>query len=211
MGVRRPILAGSSLIAVAIATLFTPAAVARTAPDPREAVAYLASGCFWGTEAVYEHLRGVLSVISGYSRYNSTPELSPSPIAVESVRMTYDPSKISYHRLLDVFFSIAHDPTTRDRQGPDSGPEYRAVVLVQTDDERREAETFIATLTARRTLPRPIVTEVRPLASFVAAEALHQDYAARHPDDPYIRLNDQPKLLRLKERFPDLYQTVRAR
>ena len=196
---------------MAITALLTPAVGARTAPDPREAVAYFAGGCFWGTEAVYEHVRGVLSVTSGYSRYNSTPELSPSPIAVESVRITYDPSKVSYHSLLDVFFSIAHDPTTRDRQGPDIGPEYRAVVLVQNGDEQHEAEAFIAALTARRAFPRPIVTEVRQLAGFVAAEALHQDYAARHPDDPYIRLNDQPKLIRLKERFSELYQPARAR
>jgi peptide-methionine (S)-S-oxide reductase len=208
---RRQRLTGLSLVVLAIAMLLTPARVARTAPAPREAVAYFAGGCFWGTEAVYEHVRGVLSVTSGYSRYNSTPELSPSPIAVESVRITYDPSQVSYHSLLDVFFAIAHDPTTRDRQGPDIGPEYRAVVLVQNADERREAETFMAALTARRTFSRPIVTEVRPLASFVVAEALHQDYAARHPDDPYIRLNDQPKLIRLKERFSELYQAARAR
>jgi peptide-methionine (S)-S-oxide reductase len=199
-------------VAVLIAIVATGRAnVAVGAMPALEAVTYLAGGCFWGTEAVFEHLRGVRSVTSGYSRYSSTPELSPSPIAVESVRITYDPSQISYRSLLDVFFTVAHDPTTRDRQGPDAGPEYRAMVLVQNDEERRLAESFIAALTERKAFPRPIVTEVRALARFVVAEALHQDFAARHPDDPYVRVNDEPKLKRLKGRFPNLYQAERAK
>lgn len=167
-----------------------------------ETTAVFAGGCFWGVEAVFEHVRGVTSVTSGYARYSGTD----SPKSVEAVRVAYDPSRVTYRQLLEVFFLVAHDPTTRDRQGPDAGPEYRAAVLHQDGAEREAAEAYVTELTRAGKFPRPIVTEVRSLAGFRIAEAFHQDYAARHPADPYIVQNDAPKLARLQQLFPTLYQ-----
>jgi methionine-S-sulfoxide reductase len=167
-----------------------------------EASALFAGGCFWGVEAVFEHLRGVESVTSGYARYVG----KDSPTAVEAVRVRYDPARITYRQLLEVFFMVAHDPTTRDRQGPDAGPEYRSAVLYQDAQERAVAETYLAEVTGAGTFGRPVVTEVRELAAFRIAEPFHQDYAARNPAAPYIVQNDAPKLVRLQQLFPALYQ-----
>jgi len=167
------------------------------------AEAFFAGGCFWGVEAVFEHVRGVQSVTSGFARYGD-------PVAVEAVRIVYDPSRIGYRQLLEVFFAVAHDPTTRDRQGPDIGPEYRAVVLYQDPVERDAASTLVAGLVKAGRFKQPIVTELRQLSTFTVAEAYHQDYGARHPTDPYILRNDAPKLAHLRERFPALYQEHRS-
>ena len=167
-----------------------------------EASAVLAGGCFWGVEAVFEHVRGVQSVTSGYARYSG----NDAPNSVEAVRVSYDPSRVTYRQLLEVFFLVAHDPTTRDRQGPDAGPEYRAAVLYQDEAQRAAAVAYVTELTAAGSLARPIVTEVRSLTRFHVAEAFHQDYAARNPGAPYIVQNDAPKLARLQQRFPTLYQ-----
>jgi len=121
------------------------------------------------------------------------------------VRVVFDPTRISYRQLLEVFFLVAHDPTQRDRQGPDVGPEYRAIVFHQDSAQRLAAESYVADLTARRVFPRPIVTEIRRLEAFHPAEAFHQHYAERHPTDPYIVANDAPKLKRLGQLFPALY------
>jgi len=160
-----------------------------------EATAVFAGGCFWGVEAVFEHLRGVRTVTSGYAGAGS----------VEAVRVVYDPSVISYRQLLEVFFRVAHDPTLRDRQGPDVGPEYRSIVFYANPAERAASEDYLELLGRERVFSKPIVTEVQPLGSFEIAEAYHQDYAERHPTDPYIVLNDHPKLERLRRAFPALY------
>ncbi len=170
----------------------------------------LAGGCFWGIEAVFEHVRGVQAVASGFARYWTLPSRDPSQVPIEAVRIVYDPSKITYRELLEVFFTVAHDPTSRDRQGPDVGPEYRAVVFYEAGRERDMAEAYMAELVRTQRFQRPIVTELRLLAGFEIAPAYHQDYAARHPADPYIVQNDTPKLVRLKEAFPSLFQDRRA-
>lgn len=178
---------------------------------PREATAVFAGGCFWGVEWVFEHVRGVTSAVAGYSGGSVA---SPTYQQVntgetghaESVRIVYDPSQVSYRQLLEVFFLVAHDPTSRDRQGPDAGSDYRAIVFAQDADQRREAEAYLAELTAKKVFPRPIVTELRGAAPFYLAEAYHQDYASKHPSSGYIVINDAPKLVHLQQRFPALYR-----
>ena len=179
---------------------------------PREASAVFAGGCFWGVEWVFEHLRGVKSVVAGYSGGSTVAPTYEQVGAgttghAEAVRVVYDPGEVSYRQLLEVFFLVAHDPTTRDRQGPDVGPDYRAIVFVRDSGERREVESYISELAARRLFAGPIVTEVRPVQPFYPAEAYHQHYAAQHPTEPYIRINDAPKLVRLRRLFPALYRS----
>ncbi len=169
----------------------------------------LAGGCFWGVEAVFEHVRGVRSVTSGYASYG-TPSEDHSPVPIEAVRITYDSKTITHRQLLEVFFSIAHDPTSRDRQGPDAGPEYRAVVFHASDEDQKASQAYRDELSRQGRFARPIMTEVRRLTDFLIAEPFHQDYASRHPNDPYIVYNDAPKLVRLKQQFPALYQGQRA-
>ena len=166
-----------------------------TTPAP-EARAVFAGGCFWGVEWVFEHVAGVRSVTSGYG-----------PDGVESVDIRYDPSKLSYHQLLEVFFLVAHDPTSRDRQGPDAGQEYPAVVFATDSVQRREAESYLAELTSQHRFARPIVTELQPFKEFRIAEDFHQDFAENHPSDPYIVTNDVPKLAKLRRQFPSLYRS----
>ena len=184
-------------------------ALSAVASQPSSDTLVLAGGCFWGVEAVFEHVRGVQSVTSGYASYGS-PNEDHSPVPIEAVRVTYDPKVITHRQLLEVFFTIAHDPTSRDRQGPDAGPEYRAVVFNASDEEQQASEAYRDELTRQRRFARPIATEVRRLADFQIAEPFHQDYASRHPNDAYIVYNDAPKLVRLKQQFPALYQEQRA-
>ena len=206
----RPTVLRVALAFLAVATLCVQPALADRsrgrAVAARRATAVLAGGCFWGVEAVFQHLIGVRSVTSGYARDPRRAAMPSLPVPVEAVRIVYEPATITYRQLLDVFFAIAHDPTLRDRQGPDVGPEYRAVVFYQRPIEREEAERFIAELGQAKRFEGPIVTEVRSLAGFEVAEDDHQNYAARHPADPYIVQNDAPKLARLKAGFPALYQ-----
>lgn len=199
------------LVSIAGFVMFTgafmhPLAQLRQSTDAR---LVLAGGCFWGVEAVFEHLRGVRSVTSGYASYGA-PNEDHSPVPIEAVRITYDPKAITQRQLLDVFFAVAHDPTSRDRQGPDAGPEYRAVVFHETEQDQQASEAYRAELSRQARFKRPIVTEVRRLAEFQTAEPFHQDYASRHPNDSYIVYNDAPKLVRLKQQFPALYQEQRA-
>jgi peptide-methionine (S)-S-oxide reductase len=176
---------------------------ARTGPArQQEAVAVLAGGCYWGTETVFEHVRGVESVTSGFARYDE----AANPVRVEAVRIVYDPAVVSYRQLLEIFFVVAHDPTSRDRQGPDAGPEYRAVVLAQDATERDSARDYVRELTAAQMFTRPIVTEIGRLTAFDPVPEPQQDYAVKHPTDPYIVINDAPKLVRLQQRFPALYR-----
>jgi peptide-methionine (S)-S-oxide reductase len=170
-----------------------------------------AGGCFWGVQAVFQHVKGVQEATSGYAGGAAS---SPSYEQVssgttghaESVRVTFDPAQVSFGQLLQVFFSVAHDPTDLNRQGPDEGTQYRSAVFFTNPDQKRVTGAYIAQLDRAKLLPKPIVTEVAPLAAFYPAEAYHQDYARRHPDDPYIVINDAPKVTRLRALFPDVYR-----
>lgn len=178
---------------------------------PTDRVAVFAGGCFWGVEAVFEHLKGVKSAVSGYSGGTSSSptydEVSSGTTGhAEAVQVVYDPSVISYETLLQVFFSVAHDPTQLNRQGPDVGPQYRSVIFYVDEDQKRAAEAYIGQLTKARTFDRPIVTEIVPLRTFYPAEEYHQDYMARHPTSMYIVIHDRPKVERLRRHFPALYR-----
>lgn len=194
----------------ASSALPAPAMDAPLATAKSEQTAVIAGGCFWGIQAVFQHVKGVINATSGYSGGSSkTAEYEVVSTGetghAESVKITYDPSKITYGQLLRVFFSIAHDPTQLNRQGPDVGMQYRSVVFYNSDEQKRIADAYIAQLDKAKVFSHPIVTQVVPLNGFYAAEAYHQDYAARHPDNPYILFNDAPKVAHLKQEFPDLY------
>ena len=174
----------------------------------KKQTAVVAGGCFWGVEAVFERLNGVSDVTSGYAGgEKSTAHYQLVGTGrtghAESVRITYDPSKISYGKLLQVFFSIAHDPTQLNRQGPDEGPQYRSAIFYHSEEQKQTAEAYIRQLGDAKAFSRPIVTEVKPLAGFYPAEDYHQDYIAHNPGDPYVVYNDLPKLKELKRRYPD--------
>jgi peptide-methionine (S)-S-oxide reductase len=175
-----------------------------------EQTAVFAGGCFWGIQAVFQHVKGVVSATSGYSggeaktaHYEmvSTGETGHA----ESVKIIYDPSKVSYGQLLKVFFAVAHDPTELNRQGPDSGTQYRSAIFYASEEQKRIAEAYINQLNQAKIFEGPIVTQVAVLNSFYKAEAYHQDYAIHHPDDPYIATNDLPKVANLRQQLPDLY------
>lgn len=205
------------LSAVAL-TLALPAGRGTAVPpvhaSPRAAVdtAVFAGGCFWGVEAVFEHIKGVKSAVSGYSGGSTT---SPSYEEVstgttghaESVQVVYDPSKVSYAQLLEVFFSVAHDPTQLNRQGPDHGTQYRSAIFFRTAEQQQTAQRYIAQLQAKKVFRSPIVTTVVPLGRFYPAESYHQGYLEKHPDQPYIVINDAPKLVALEQEFPALYKS----
>jgi peptide-methionine (S)-S-oxide reductase len=179
--------------------------------SPSEAVAVFAGGCFWGIEGVFEHLKGVKNAVSGYAggKMNSPTyeDVSSGETGhAESVRVTYDPSQISYGQLLQVFFSVAHDPTQLNRQGPDVGTQYRSVIFYVNEEQRKAAQEYIAQLTSAKTFTRPIVTELSALTKFHEAEAYHQDYMVHHPNQPYIVYNDAPKVEQLKKVFPEWYR-----
>jgi len=181
------------------------------AARPAEQTAVVAGGCFWGIQAVFQHVKGVISATSGYAGGSAkTAEYevvsTGSTGHAESVRITYDPSQVTYGQLLRVFFSVAHDPTQFDRQGPDQGSQYRSAIFYSTDEQKRIAEAYIAQLEKAKAFSRPIVTQVVQLQGFFPAEAYHQDYAAHHPNDPYIVYNDAPKVANLQREFPELYK-----
>lgn len=210
------------LIAIFAGAIACTARAATTAPIPAPAVdapkattstpqtMVVAGGCFWGIQAVFQHVRGVLSATSGYSGGDAkTAEYETVSTGqtghAESVQIVYDPSKITYGELLRVFFSVAHDPTQLNRQGPDDGTQYRSVIFYNTDEQKRIAESYIAQLDNAKVFPHRIVTEVVALKAFYPAEAYHQNYAANHPYQPYIVFNDAPKVEHLRKEFPDLY------
>ncbi len=187
-----------------------PVVDATLATAKSEQTAVLAGGCFWGIQAIFQHVKGVIGVTSGYSggaAGTAEYELVSNGDTghAESVKIAYDPSRITYGQLLRVFFSIAHDPTQLNRQGPDTGSQYRSSIFYNSDEQKRIAEAYIAQLEKAKVLPRPIVTQVVALTGFYPAEAYHQDYATRHPDNPYIVYNDAPKVAHLRQQFPDLY------
>jgi len=185
-----------------------PAATHDVAPAPGDQVAVLAGGCFWGMEAVFEGVRGVQSVTSGYAggtRGTATyAQVSTERTRhAEAIRITYDPRQVSYATLLRIYFSVAHDPTQRNRQGPDTGPSYRSAIFPQNPGQARVARTYIAQLQASRAYPRPIVTTVER-GGFFPAEAEHQDFARRNPQHPYIVRWDRPKVAAFEAAFPAL-------
>jgi peptide-methionine (S)-S-oxide reductase len=176
-----------------------------------KATAVFAGGCFWGTQAVFERVKGVIDTTAGYSggsastaHYNDVTTETTGH--AESVRVVYDPSKITYGQLLRIFFSVAHDPTQLNRQGNDVGPSYRSVIFYGDEDQHRIADAYIKQLDTAHVFSRPIVTQVVPLKAFYAGEDYHQDYALKNPDNPYIEVCDRPKIDALKQQFPDLFQ-----
>ncbi len=173
--------------------------------------AVVAGGCFWGIQAVFQHVKGVVSATSGYaggSVKNPDYETVSSGRTghAESVQIVYDPSQVTYGELLRVFFSVALDPTEVNRQGPDSGTQYRSVIFYGNDEQKRIAEAYIAQLDEAKVFRRKIATEVTPLQAFYRAEDYHQNYATVHPNDPYIVYNDAPKVANLRKEFPELYK-----
>jgi peptide-methionine (S)-S-oxide reductase len=181
---------------------------ASMAKGPQTAV--FAGGCFWGVEAVFRHMKGVSSAVSGYAGGGAKTadyEMVSTGTTghAESVKVTYDPAQVSYGQLLTVFFSVAHDPTQLNRQGPDTGTQYRSAIFTTNDEQKRVAQAYVAQLDQAKVYGRPIVTEIVPLPAFYAAEAYHQNYLALHPTQPYIVFNDLPKVENLRTQFPALY------
>ena len=173
--------------------------------------AVFAGGCFWGVQAVFQHLKGVVSATSGYSggaaKTAEYETVSGGETGhAESVQVVYDPAQITYGELLRVFFSVAHNPTELNRQGPDEGTQYRSAIFFGNEEQKRIADAYIAQLNAAKVFSRAIVTQVVPLQAFYPAEAYHQNYATLHPNQPYILYNDAPKVEQLRREFPSLYQ-----
>ncbi len=192
-------------------TLPAPAVDESLASKSGQETLVLAGGCFWGVQAVFQHVKGVISATSGYSGGASNTadyEIVSTGTTghAESVKVVYDPSKITYGKLLQVFFSVALDPTELNRQGPDEGTQYRSAIFYGNDEQKRIAEAYIAQLNQAKAFWRPIVTQVVAFKAFYPAEKYHQDYATLHPDNPYIRYNDAPKVAHLQQQFPNLYQ-----
>ena len=193
------------------AALPAPAADVPLATVSSEDTAVFAGGCFWGVEGVFEHVRGVTSAMSGYAG-GRVPSPTYEQVSsgttghAEAVLVIYDPSQVTYGRLLEVFFAVAHDPTQLNRQGPDVGTQYRSALFYRNAQQQRAAEAYVAQLTQAKAFKRPIVTEIVPLRAFYPAEEYHQDYMARNPNQPYIVIHDAPKLEHLRRQFPALYR-----
>jgi len=182
---------------------------ASAAPDGQTAV--FAGGCFWGVDAVFKHVKGVSEVVSGYAGGSADTahyeDVSTGETGhAESVRVRFNPGQVSYQQLLQVFFSVAHDPTELDRQGPDTGSQYRSAIFYTSAEQQKIAQNYIRQLTDAHAFSAPIVTQVVPLQQFYPAEEHHQNYLALHPHQPYIMFNDMPKLEHLREQFPELYR-----
>ena len=195
------------LLAATLACFVTFAASPAQAGQTQRVV--LAGGCFWGMQAVFESLRGVTGAVAGYSGGNAATahyEIVSTGMTghAESVEVTYDPAKISFKQLLDVYFLVAHDPTQLNRQGPDEGTQYRSEIFFTTPAQQTEAVTYIAALERKHVYGQPVVTLVAPLRGFYAAEGYHQDFAVHNPDNSYIVVNDLPKLRKLKQDYPNL-------
>jgi len=206
----RPVLLASLFMSSLVSAAEFPAPAVDPAPaNQTTATAVFAGGCFWGVEAVFERLNGVTNAVSGFAGGNAATahyQLVSSGTTghAESVQVTYDPSRISYGKLLEVFFSVAHDPTELNRQGPDEGTQYRSAIFYSDADQKRVAEAYIRQLTAAKIFRHPIVTQLVPLSDFYVAEEYHQHFLDRHPNNPYIVYNDLPKVKHLQEQFPQL-------
>jgi peptide-methionine (S)-S-oxide reductase len=184
--------------------------LASPTPEVRTEQVVLAGGCYWGVEAVFEHVRGIGSVIAGFAvplndSTGSGPRLRHTSY-VEAVRIEYDPEKISYQQLLEIFFLVAHDPTQLDRQGPDYGPQYRSLIFISNPAQRKTVEDYLEQLRTRRVFSATVVTEIAQLLRFREAPDNQQDYVAKNPEAPYVRNHDVPKLVELKRRYPSLYK-----
>jgi peptide-methionine (S)-S-oxide reductase len=224
-GLRRLGLIGTSLFALAVVAMLplmrahSESAAVKIDPPAVDAApaeglqtAVLAGGCFWGIQAVFQHTKGVTSAISGYAggdKKDASYELVSAARTghAEAVQITYDPRVISYGKVLQIFFSVAHDPTELNRQGPDSGPQYRTEIFPQTDEQAKIAKAYVAQLDAAKVFPKPIVTKTGTMkAAFYPAETYHQDYATLHPNNPYIAINDAPKVENLRRMFPAAFR-----
>ncbi|MET3651027.1 peptide-methionine (S)-S-oxide reductase MsrA [Dyella japonica] len=223
MSIRRfklfPVLASVLLMGgLGACTLATAGSDNAPLPDPTvdaspaqgDQTAVLAGGCFWGLQAVFQHVKGVKKVWAGYSGGAASTadydRVSDGDTGhAESVKIVYDPTKVSYGQLLKIYFSVATDPTQLNRQGPDVGTQYRSAIFYGNDEQQRIATAYIAQLKAAHAFADPIVTQVTPLKGFYVAESYHQDYAKRHPNEPYIVFNDAPKVVHLQQQFPTLY------
>jgi peptide-methionine (S)-S-oxide reductase len=188
-----------------------PAVDAPLAAAKSQQTAFFAGGCFWGIQAVFEHVKGVSSATSGYAGgHVKSPSYESVSMGVtghaETVSIKFDPSQVTYGQLLMVYFSVAHDPTQWNRQGPDTGSQYRSVIFFTSEEQKSIAQAYIAQLDAAKVYSRPLVTKVEPFQAFHPAEDYHQDYLKNNPNNPYIVYNDLPKLENLKRVFPALYR-----
>ena len=216
------------VVALAIAGVYMGAKAAGKAAIPAAAsddalatsagkqVAVFAGGCFCGTQSVFERVKGVVDTTVGYSGGSAQTATYDQVTTettghAESVKVVYDPSRITYGQLLRIFFSVAHDPTQLNRQGPDVGTSYRSVIFYSSEDQRRLAQAYIAQLDAAHVFPKPIVTQVVPLEGFYDAESYHQHYADNNPDNPYILVCDRPKVEALKQQFPELFEDYKGK
>jgi peptide-methionine (S)-S-oxide reductase len=180
------------------------------AKHPGKETAVFAGGCFWGVQSVFQRVKGVLATTAGYSGGSAKTATYKQVVTettghAESVEVAYDPSQITYGQLLRIYFSVAHDPTQLNRQGPDVGTSYRSAIFYTSDEQERLAKAYIAQLDGQKVFPGKIVTEVTPLKAFYRAEDYHQDYAYYNPDNPYIQVCDRPKIEALREQFPELF------
>jgi peptide-methionine (S)-S-oxide reductase len=202
---------GSAAFAAGRPPIPAPTSDVSLAAKPGKQTAVFAGGCFWGTQSVFERVKGVIDTTAGYAggsastaTYDQVTQENTGH--AESVRVVYDPAKITYGQLLRIFFSVAHDPTQLDRQGPDVGSSYRSAIFYSNEEQRKISMAYIAQLDGAHIFPKAIVTQVVPLKGFYDAEAYHQDYALHNPDNPYIQVCDRPKIEALKEQFPELFK-----
>ncbi|MGD0522063.1 MAG: peptide-methionine (S)-S-oxide reductase MsrA [Terracidiphilus sp.] len=214
------LLMASTLVAGCRAGTKTPVPAAVTdaplAQAPGQETAVFAGGCFWGTQSVFERVKGVLATTVGYAGGSAATATyqqvnTEKTGHAESVRVVYDPSKITYGQLLRIFFSVAHDPTQLNRQGPDVGSSYRSVIFYSSDEQQKISLAYIAQLDAAHAFPKKIVTQVAPLQGFYVAESYHQDFAYHNPDNQYIQICDRPKIEALKKQFPELFQDYKGK
>lgn len=200
-----------SLLLGGICLMSALAAISNARAEPAGQTAVFAGGCFWGVDAVFKHVKGVSGVESGYAGGDAATahyeQVSNGDTGhAEAVRIHFNPAQVSYQQLLQVFFGVAHDPTQLNRQGPDSGSQYRSAVFYTSAEQQKTAQNTIQRLSAAHIFSAPIVTQIVPLKQFYPAEKYHQNYLALHPNQPYIVINDMPKLEQLRKQFPALYQ-----
>ena len=217
LGIGAMVYAGGSVSATAEKAVRLPPPALEAPTDPAgktgKATAVFAGGCFWGVQAVFQHTTGVLNAVSGYSGGDKTTATyeqigSGRTGHAEAVQITYDPKLISYGKLLQIYFSVAHDPTTLNRQGPDSGTQYRSAIFYRDTKQKQVAESYIAQLEAAKAFPDKIVTQLTPLSAFYPAEAYHQDFATSNPKHPYIARFDRPKIENLKTMMPEVFRDM---
>ncbi len=204
------LLLNSHIGLILLMTAFSSAAIATDKIAPTQQTAIFAGGCFWGVDAVFKHVKGVSEVVSGYAggtakTANYDKVSAGKTEHAEAVRVSFDPAQVSYQQLLEVFFSVAHNPTELNRQGPDVGSQYRSAIFYTSAEQQQAAKHHIQQLTSARTFSSPIVTQVVPLTQFYPAESYHQNYLALHLNEPYILIHDLPKLEQLRKQFPALY------